>query len=552
MPRRVTLLAGLALLWPLSAGAQHHGTMGDPAPEPTGPIAPLLANLGSLHHPVTTSNPRAQQFFDQGLRLVYGFNHAEAVRAFREAGRLDPSMAMAHWGHAYALSPNVNDPITPEREQEAYDAIQRAVALAERASAPEQAYIHALSKRFGKPFGENREVKDKAFVIAMKSLAALYPDDADAATIYAASIMETMPWRYWREDGAAQPGTEEVIDILESTIARFPDHPGAHHFYIHIVEASKLPERAEASADRLESLMPGAGHLIHMPAHIYIRIGRYKDAADANVRAIKADQDYITQCKAQGIYPLVYYPHNIHFLWAASMWEGRSAVAIASAKEVAEKVKSAGEIPAWAEPFIVAQYFAGVRFGRWDDLIAEPVPDVAQPLTRGIWLYARGVALAERGRLAEASKHLVDLRELLKTPGFEKTPIGNNTLRAVLAVAEPLVAGTIAEKRKNLTEAIAHFDRAVRLEDALVYNEPADWAMPARHVLGAALLRAGRAAEAEVIYWEDLKRNPENGWALFGLLQAVEAQQKTDAAHHARERFDRAWSRADIKLTPGT
>lgn len=549
MPRGVTLLAGLALLWPLTAGAQHHGTIGSP-PDATGPIAPLLANLGSLHHPVSTSNARAQQFFDQGLRLVYAFNHAEAVRAFREAARLDPTLAMAHWGHAYALSPNVNDPITAEREQEAYGAIQRAAALATGASPVEQAYINALAKRFSSKFGEERDAKDQAFVAAMKEVAAHYPDDPDAATIYAASIMETMPWRYWREDGAAQPGTEEVIGILERTIARFPDHPGAHHLYIHIVEASKTPERGEKSADVLESLMPGAGHLIHMPAHIYLRVGRYKDAAESNVRAIKADQDYISQCKAQGIYPLVYYPHNVHFLWTASMWEGRSAVAIESAKQVAARVKSTGDIAPWAQPFLVAQYFAYVRFSRWDDLIAEPPPDAALPLIRGVWLYARGVALAARGRMAEASRHLGELRALLKTQGFDKTPIGNNTLRAVLAVGEPLLAGAIAEGQKSPSEAIAQYDRAVRREDALVYNEPADWGMPARHVLGAALLRAGRATEAETVYWDDLKRNPENGWALFGLVQALEGQQKTDAARQARERFERAWARADFKLTP--
>jgi tetratricopeptide (TPR) repeat protein len=541
----------MVLLWPLTAGAQHHGTTG-PAPETSGQIAPLLANLGSYHHQVTTANARAQQFFDQGLRLVYAFNHAEAVRAFREAARLDPTLAMASWGHAYALSPNVNDPITSEREQEAYETIQRAVALEAHASPAERAYIDALAKRYSAKYGEEREAKDKAFVSAMKQVAAQYPDDPDAATIYAASIMETMPWRYWREDGAAQPGTQEVIDTLERTIARFPDHPGAHHFYIHIVEASKAPERAEKSADKLESLMPGAGHLIHMPAHIYIRLGRYKDAAESNLRAIKADEDYITQCKAQGIYPLTYYPHNIHFLWAASMWEGRSGVAIAAAKRVADNVKSAGEIAPWAQPFLVARYFAAVRFSRWDDLIAEPAPDASLPLLRGIWLYARGVALAERGGLDEASKQLADLRELLKTPEFGKTPIGNNTLRAVLAVGEPMLAGAIAERQNNLNDAIAQYDRGVRLEDALIYNEPLDWAMPSRHVLGAALLRAGRASEAETVFWEDLKRNPENGWALYGLTRSLEAQQKGDAAEQARARFERAWSRADVKPMPGT
>lgn len=548
MPRRATFLAVLLVLWPFAAAAQHHGAMA-PAPEATGPIAPLLANLGNLHHAVTTSNSRAQQFFDQGLRLVYAFNHAEAVRAFREAARLDPTMAMAYWGHAYALSPNVNDPITPEREKQAYEIIQRAVALKEGASEAERAYIDALARRYSEKFGEDRLAKDQAFVAAMKEVAARYPDDPDAATISAASIMETMPWRYWREDGAAQPGTEEAIGILERTIARFPDHPGANHFYIHLVEASSTPERGEKSADKLESLMPGAGHLIHMPAHIYVRVGRYRDAAESNLRAIKSDEDYITQCKAQGIYPLSYYPHNIHFLWFASMWEGRSAVAADAAKQVAVKVRSAGEIAPWAQPFLVAGYFTGVRFSRWDELLAEPEPDADLPLLTGIWLYARGVALAERGRFDEADKQLTRLRALLKTPGFEKTPMGNNTLASVLAVGEPMLAGAIAERRGDVTAAIAQYDRGVRLEDALVYNEPADWAMPSRHVLGAALLKAGRPAEAETVFWEDLKRNRENGWALAGLAQALDAQKKTDASRAVRERFTRAWARADVKLS---
>jgi tetratricopeptide (TPR) repeat protein len=552
MPRRVTgLLAALALACPAGLSAQHHGPIA-PAPETEGQIAPLLANLGSYHHKVSTSNARAQQFFDQGLRLVYGFNHAEAVRAFREAARLDPNLAMAYWGHAYALSPNVNDPITPEREKEAYDAIQRAVALKERASPRERAYIDALTARYSANFGQDREVKDKAFVEAARKLAEQYPDDPDAATIYAAAIMETMPWRYWREDGAPQPGTLEAIAVLERTIAKAPDHPGAHHFYIHAVEASRSPERAEPSADKLESLMPGAGHLVHMPAHIYIRVGRYKDAAESNVRAIKADEDYITQCNAQGIYPLAYYPHNIHFLWSASMWEGRSAVAIPSARQVVDKVKGAGEIEPWAEPFLVAPYFALVRFERWSDLLSEPEPDPKQTLVRGVWLYARGIANARSGRADEASNDLAALRELLKTPGIDTVKVGNNTVATVVAVGEPLLAGEIALKNGRLDDAIAQFDRAVRLEDSLNYNEPTDWAMPARHSLGAALLKAGRHAEAETVFWDDLERNPENGWALHGLAQALEAQNKTEQAQQVRERFGKAWARADFKLTAGT
>ncbi|HSL20456.1 MAG TPA: hypothetical protein VK886_02905 [Vicinamibacterales bacterium] len=551
MPRRVALLAGLALLWPIAAPAQHHGPM-SPAPETEGPIAPLLANLGTYHHKVSTADARAQQFFDQGLRLVYAFNHAEAVRAFREAARRDPRLAMAHWGHAYALSPNINDPITPEREKEAYEAVQRAAALRAGATPAERAFIDALATRYSERYGEDRPAKDAAFVAAMRKVAQQYPDDPDATTIYAAAIMETMPWRYWREDGAPQPGTEEVIQLLERTFAKHPDHPGAHHLYIHIVEASNAPQRGEPSADKLESLMPGAGHLVHMPAHIYIRVGRYRDAAESNVRAIRADEDYITQCKAQGIYPLSYYPHNIHFLWAASMWEGRSEVAIQTGRQVAAKVASHGEIAPWAQPFLVAQYFALVRFGRWAELVAEPAPDPKLPLVRGVWLYARGVALANTGRVDDAAKVLGELRELLTSLAQDDTPIGNNTLRTVLSVGAPLLAGAIAERRGELDAAIAQFDRAVRLEDALVYNEPTDWAMPARHALGAALIGAGRPAEAETVYWEDLRRNPENGWALHGLARALDAQKKETQAAQARARFARAWTRADISLTAGT
>jgi tetratricopeptide (TPR) repeat protein len=513
------------------------------------PIAPLLENLGALHHPITTTSDRAQRFFDQGLRLTYAFNHAEAVRSFKEAARLDPDCAMAYWGQALALGPNINDPMPPEREQQAYGAIQKALTLLARVTDTERAYIEALATRFSVAENRNRSL-DAAYAAAMGQLHKRYPDDPDAGTLYAAAIMETMPWDYWQKNGQPKLDTVEALTTLESAIRSHPSHPGAHHFYIHAVEASSNPDRGIRSAERLESLMPGAGHLVHMPAHIYIRVGRYAEASEANVRAIAADEDYITQCRAQGIYPLAYYPHNIHFLWATSTMEGRSAVAIRAARQVASKIPQdkLQELPSWGRPFLVTPLYALTRFGKWDDILKEPRPAGHLPFPTGIWHYARGIALTAKGRLQEASEELGRLTVIAGDPSMAQREVGINSASSLLSIASEVLAGELAAKRGQMDKAVSHLEKAVGLEDELRYNEPPDWHYPVRQSLGAVLLRAGRAAEAEVVYREDLQKNRENGWSLYGLMKSLLAQKKSPEAAVVEKRFQKAWGRADVRL----
>ncbi|HEY3119686.1 MAG TPA: hypothetical protein VGL15_03620, partial [Vicinamibacteria bacterium] len=360
-------------------------------PSAKGELAPRLQNLGSYAFPVTTKSKDAQLFVNQGVNLAYGFNHAEAGRAFREAARLDPDCAMAHWGQALVLGPNINVPMSPEDEPKAYEAAQKAVALKSNASPREQAYIDAVAQRYtGK--AEDRKTRDRAYADAMGELARRYPDDLDAATMYAEALMDLRPWNYWTGDGHPYPETGDVIANLEKVLARMPDHPGATHYYIHAVEATKSPEKAEAAADRLLKLMPGAGHMVHMPSHIYQRVGRYADAQASNEAAIKADEDYISQCRAQGIYPMAYYPHNIHFLWYAATAEGRSQVAIDAARKTASRVSDEllTELPLLAG-FRVVPYYALTRFGRWDEMLAEPAPADRFLYLTGVWHYGRGL-----------------------------------------------------------------------------------------------------------------------------------------------------------------
>ncbi len=516
-----------------------------------GQTAPRLQNLGSHVFPVTTASPRAQLFINQGLMLAYGFNHAEAARSFREAARLDPGCAMAWWGMALVMGPNINMPMPPEAEPEAYTRLQRAVALQTRASEKEKAYIEALAVRYADTVQPDRRHRDLAYAEAMGALAKRYPDDLDAATLYAEALMDLRPWNYWTRDLRPYPETVEVMSVLETVLQRNPDHPGAIHLYIHLVELGR-PERAEAAAERLGPLAPGAGHLVHMPSHIFRRIGRYADASRSNEDAIAADEDYIVQCRAQGVYPLAYYPHNIHFLWDSATMEGRSAVAISAAE------KAAASIPdgAWREvpllhQFVVAPLFAYTRFGQWDRILTSPPPPPESPFWTGVWLYARGMALAATGRPGEAETSLGRLEAIAAREDMAdlRVTFSRNGARAILEVAADVLAGELAAARGNTDDAVARLHRAALREDNLIYNEPPDWHIPVRQNLGAVLLAAGRPAEAEAVYWQDLNRNPENGWALYGLTESLRAQGKEEAAERAAERFRRAWSRADVPLT---
>jgi tetratricopeptide (TPR) repeat protein len=513
------------------------------------PLAPELQGLGPLEYRVTTSSPQAQRFFNQGLRLLYAFNHAEALRAFREAARLDPQMAMAQWGQAMALGPNLNAPMSPENGRLAYAAVRRATSLASNATAPERGLITALSTRYVRSGTGDAKALGQAYATSMTELAGRYQDHPEIQIVYADAVMNTIAWDYWRPDGTFKPEAASILSTLEAVIAKHPDHPGAHHYYIHLVEGSATPERAEASADRLGALMPAAGHMVHMPAHIYLRVGRYADAAEANVKAIAADEDYLSQCQAQGLYPVSYYPHNLHFLWAAATLEGRRAVAIAAAREVAQKVPHhhAGAL-AWTADFPVTPLLAYARFGAWKEILTEPSPPAREPYAVGIWHYARGLALIAQERLDRAEAELAGLRRAMQHEAF-RTTLKDLPLLTNLRIALRIVQGELAARRGNIADAIRSVEEAVALEDAIPYNEPPVWHQPTRQVLGALFLEAKRPADAEGVYRADLARFRENGWSLFGLAQSLDAQGRTRDASEVRDRFARAWARADIRLT---
>jgi tetratricopeptide (TPR) repeat protein len=521
--------------------------------EPGKPIAPRLQNLGVHTFPVTTMNSRAQLFMNQGLNLTYAFNHAEAARAFAESARLDPKLAMAYWGHALVLGPNINAPMNPDDEPRALELVQKAVALQAQATPRERAYIDALRVRYtGK--AEDRARADRAFAEAMGKLVEQYPDDLDARTLYAEALMDVRPWNYWTRDGLPYDETRLVQSALSHVLAKHESHPGALHLWIHLWEATDTPERAEAEADRLLPLMPGAGHIVHMPAHIYQRVGRFEDVIKANIQAAKADEDYIAQCRAQGIYPLGYYPHNLHFIWMGATAAGQSRLALDSAKRLAAAIphESLGAVPI-LQGFLVVPYWAMVRFEKWDDILADKGPKHDTPFTRGVWHYARAMALIGRDRLEEAGTELEKLKTILADPSLDgQVTFSSNSGTAILRIAPEVIAGRIAAKRQQWDKAILHLDRGVRFEDALIYQEPHDWHAPVRQDLGNVLLAAGRPDEAEVVFWEDLKKFPENGWSLSGLMKALRAQGKKEEAAMIEARFNKAWKNADVKRTDPT
>ncbi len=514
--------------------------------------APLLNGMGDFHHPIATSSPQAQRYFDQGLILAYGFNHAEAARSFRESIKLDPNCAMCNWGLAYVLGPNINAKMEDDVVPESYATIKQAVKLAKNSSKLERVYINALAKRYTDQPLEDRSSLDLAYAEAMEKVTQQYPEDLDAATIYAEALMDTMPWDYWTQEGEPKPETQKVLDTLESILQRDRNHPGANHLYIHAVEAVK-PQQAIAAADRLGSLVPGSGHLVHMPSHIYIRVGRYHDAVVANQKAIAVDNDYLAQCHAQGIYPLAYMPHNHHFLWFAATMEGNSQLATEAGKNVAAKI----DPQMMREPgmgtlqhFYSIPLFTMIRFGRWDEILATPQPDADLKYPTGLWHYARGLAYADQGKITEAQQELEPLDLLARDRELETVTIWDiNTTQNILQVATKVLTGELAAKQEQYPMAIAHLRQAVKLENALNYNEPADWSTPTRQYLGAALLKAQRFSAAEAVYREDLAIYPNNGWSLFGLLQSLQAQEKNSEAKIIQQQFESAWQYGDVRLT---
>lgn len=520
-------------------------------PSPTGALAPRLQNLGNYKLNWFSCKAVAQPWLNQGMNLTYAFNHAEASRAFREAARLDPNCAMAFWGQALVLGPNINAPMNPQDEAAAHELAQKAKSL--KASPRERDYIAALEKRYtGK--ADDRAAADKAFANAMREVARKYPSDIDAATIFSESLMDLMPWVYWTRDGKPNPGTEEVVAALERVLKANPNHPGALHYWIHLWEMP-APEKAEKEADRLGPLVPGAGHMVHMPAHIYFRVGRYEDVLASNLKAVAADEDYITQCKAQGLYPLGYYPHNIHFVWFGATALGQSRLAIESARKIVTKMPVAemqkDPSLAFLQTFLMVPTYALVRFGKWDEVLAEPQPGYSGAYSLGIYHYARALAHIAKEQLNEADRELGLLRAKVEELRQKEGPasFSQNTDYQILRIAPEVVAGELAAKRGDFDRAVGHLQKAVNYEDALKYTEPYDWHMAARHNLGAVLLQAGRATEAEVVYWQELRTNADNGWSLFGLLQALKAQGKNDDAAQVEKRLAKAWSKADVKLT---
>lgn len=510
---------------------------------------PLYDNLGSYHRGITTASPLAQRYFDQGLRLVYAFNHGEAIRAFTEATRRDPECAMCYWGIALAYGPHVNAGMDSAAGVAAYQSLTEARRRAAGAAPVERALIEALAARYAPVPPAERAHLDSAYATAMGKVADRYPNDLDVATLYAEALMDLSPWNYWTRDGRPRPGTETALRQLEKTLARDPNHPGACHYYIHAVEA-RMPEKAVECAERLAALMPGAGHLVHMPGHIYIRVGRYADAIEANVHAVHADESYIEGARPQGLYPIGYYPHNYHFLAFASTMMGQSARAIEAAWKTAEKTDP--EVARMAppiEPYITYPLLTLVTFGRWDEVLQAPVPPADLPFSVGLANYARGVAFAAKGRWAAADAALDTLQRIAGTTDPRYVAAGWVTPKAVLDIATHALMGEIATRRGELDAGIAHFREAAALEDGMLYVEPPDWYYPIRHSLGAALLKAGRAAEAERVYREDLDRFPKNGWALYGLAAALRAQGKTAEARAVQAEFDQAWAEADVRLT---
>jgi tetratricopeptide (TPR) repeat protein len=517
------------------------------------PGAPLFEGLGAHRHPISTKNPQTQKYFDQGVNLLFGFNHAEAIRSFLEAARLDPDCAMCWWGIAFALGPNINMPTMPaDAVAPAWAALQKARALEPHASAEERAWIEALGARYSADPKVDEHALDEAFAKAMGALWKAHPEDLDAGTFYAEAMMDTQPWDYWELDRKTPKGHAlEIVSTLETIIKRAPNHPGALHLYIHAVEATTTPERAEAAADRLETLMPGAGHIVHMPSHIYYRVGRYEDAAHVNELAAKADEDYIAACHAQGAYPVGYYGHNIHFLWSSSEMQGRYQAALDAANRLVkavDPVNAALTINPQAEWYAYTPIVTELRFEKWDAVLAAPDFPKQLVLARAMRLYARGSAFAAKGDVKNAQATRDELAALIAVSDFAPYAASLMPSKQMAELGLALVDAEIARAKGDLDGAAARFRVAYGLFNNIPYTEPPWWHQPVGHLLGAALLADKRPAEAEAVYRDSLKTYRDDGWALFGLAQALDAQGKTAEAATVRGAFQVAWARADVKL----
>ena len=516
--------------------------------------APLFEGMGEYHMPITTADTDAQRYFDQGMVLAFGFNHAESIRSFRAAQTLDPGCAMCFWGEALATGPNINVTsngkaiMTPAERADARAAIDQALAFTDGLTPKERDWIRALDQRYDGQADTPRDPLDRAWADALAEMAARYPDDTTVASVYAEALMNTMPWDYWGPNGEAKPDTQAVIASLESVMEADPDHPLALHLYIHALEASSNAAKAELAADRLANLVPGSGHLVHMPSHIYFRVGRYQDSALANIRAAEVDEAYIAQCNAQGFYPALYYPHNIHFLWASATMQGQSALSLDSARRVVANVRVEQ-----VEQFPTIQFFRTVpmlslvRFAKWEEILEEPEPYELFAFARAIWHYGRGVAHAALGDTEASLVELAAIEAL--EPQVDDIFMGNvYPARDLLEIAKFLLRGEMAYRAGDAANAVLAFEEAVTLQDALPYTEPPFWYYPTRQSLGAALLASDRVAEAQAVFEADLEQYPMNGWSMFGLAEALRRQGNEAGAEQMTARFETVWQFADVSL----
>ena len=535
-------LAAIALSG--AAFAQEHA--GHAAAAKAKPTAVLMSGYGNWHHPVSTKNVQAQAFFDQGLRQIYAFNHDEAARSFQRAGELDPKLAMAFWGVAEAVGPNYNDPASEDRFVQAHAAIEKAQSLAGDASESDKAYIAALAKRFPADPKSDLRAAAEQYRDAMRELMKRFPDDLDAATLFAEAGMNLHPWGLWRPDGTPEEGTEEIVATLESVIRREPNHLGAIHYYIHSVEASSSPERALAGANRLAELAPAAGHIVHMPAHIYIRTGDYEAALKTNQKAALADQAYIKGGAAPGIYSMMYYSHNLHFIAMAAAMNGNYAESRRGAQLLAANVgPHVKDMPALGG-FMTVPIAVEVRFHKWNEILKMPEPDASMPTPNIFWHFARGLALAGTGKLDEAEaehKIVAEAEEKTSPDAIFQMPINNKT-KDILKIAENVLGAKISLAKNDMDATVNQLRAAVAVQDGLKYDEPQDWFYPVRESLGAVLLKIGDYAGAEEVFRADLERNPRNPRSLFGLEQALKSQDRTYDAGFVRKQFDANWKGA--------
>jgi tetratricopeptide (TPR) repeat protein len=530
------------LLCSTGALAQHVHS----AAETARPVE-LLEGLGSHTHAIRTQSALAQNFFDQGFALIYGFNHDEAARLFARAAELDSRSPMPHWGIALALGPNYNMPPQPDREEKAWKAIERAVALAKNAPDPERAYVHALTTRYSKDPNVDRRQLAIQYREAMRQLHSRYPDDLDAATLYAESIMNLRPWQLWNSDGSPAEGTLEVLEVLEGVLRRNPNHPGANHYYIHAVEASKNPERALPSAYRLGGLMPGAGHMVHMPSHIFIRTGDHELSATVNVAASEVDRKYIERTGETGIYRQMYYSHNLHFVSYARMMQGRYDEALDYSKRLRQNVEGAIDDMPMLAPYGAYEWLVLTRFGKWNEMLAEREPRENAPALHAYYRYARGLAMAGLGRTSDLAAESERMAAICaRIPEDQKFMV--NPARSVLAVGAAELRAKIARGKGDAAGELAALREAVAAQDKLSYMEPPEWHYPVREALGAALLRHCKASEAEVVFRRDLEINPRNGRSLYGLLQCLKAQGNSVGAEFVQRVYDQAWKKDAAKL----